>query len=245
MPYIHNPAMFFIFQHPAFGGLYRNSDACSSSSSTRVSSTLSEFLFDQEVNTLLGKVAATYVPSHPYHNLRHAQHVTDSVDKLACMYEVGKRDRFLLVLAAMFHDAGHSGGELPDVENVKIASGHAFRSLSGFIKGVRHEVAALISVTAFDSEERVFIKEPTTLSEKILRDADLLGFQYQDWPDQLAGLATEMSIKVDTVDRALFFLKEHLVFMRSVPMYTEFGKSVKDKYVEALTEALTCFTCAN
>lgn len=55
----------------------------------------------------------------PYHNLNHLLTVLKFSDYIVREEGVYYDKRLPLHLAALFHDVNHSGGELPDSENIK------------------------------------------------------------------------------------------------------------------------------
>ena len=99
-----------------------------------------------------------------YHNLRHTQRVVNSTEELADHYELDKKERKLLLLAAWLHDAGYTqGSENHEEASCEIA--REFLSEKKLDKEEIDQVCELIMATKR-------FHEPKNLHEEILRDAD-------------------------------------------------------------------------
>lgn len=98
--------------------------------------------------------------SNPYHNDKHIlfvwQMAMEIFAKYKKEYNLKSKDQLILGLAAIFHDMNHSGGELPDNENIKL-------SINGFEQYVnefpeyeeyKNGVIELIRSTEFPHKKR-------------------------------------------------------------------------------------------
>ena len=181
--------------------------------------------------------------SCPYHNSAHAAHVADCCLALAKHESVtNDNGRLELLFASLMHDAGHSGGELPDSENVKRAIAQA-RIIHGvFDLGLNIDIATrLIAVTEFDAEKQTFVHKPETKLEMIIRDADLLGFTSPAWPEMAAGLFDEVygtATEGDALSINEKRLLTNLEFLRSCTFYTSFGRTLFAEYASEMSRAL-------
>lgn len=130
-----------------------------------------------------------------YHNLDHCL----TVAVLACDF-VGQsivaegkrlRDNKRLMemtnLVGFYHDQGHSGGKTSDAENIEVAVRWMLECEVGNFN--TEELATMAN--AIRCTEFPFVREPTTLMEMAIRDADLLaipfftGTQVVEWSVRL------------------------------------------------------------
>jgi len=161
----------------------------------------------------------------PYHNNQHLFHVARLANQL---YRSGwdyNRDREReLIVAALFHDYDHSGGEWPDRLNIQRAQLNASEYL------IRHPsygisakaVSDLIAVTEFP-----FQVEPTNDLERCLRDADLLySFSEDTIPDIMDGLRSEMERSTQSEITVTEFAAAQERFINNMVFYTPFARNV-------------------
>lgn len=135
-----------------------------------------------------------------------------------------------LLLAAAFHDIGHTGGREPDAVNVSIALTlcSEFMSLMKInTRGIarssvdKQMVLDLIQVTQFP-----FKLEPTTIAQEIIRDSDLLQILEPTWYDVIyQNLFTEInrSREVSFKD----FCSGQRDFLHAAKFYSNWWNEVK------------------
>lgn len=162
---------------------------------------------------------------HPYHNGAHCLNVAKRCFEAATFYDLGYSSIRALLLAALFHDFGHTGGRLDDSENIKNAlfglSVHA--PSSGIDKQF---VTQLIRITEFP-----FKYEPLLIEEKILRDADLLTIAQPDWYSVLIhGLRHEISVAKGIQVTELEMMEGQIKFMDSAKFYTNWGQQQYERW---------------
>lgn len=176
-----------------------------------------------------------YAPNtgHPYHNFRHMMHMMCQT-YLGAKYmgypSVGK-DRFrALLIAAMFHDYGHSGKMGNDSEEIKRAQSAAEQFILKEDKILLPEIVGLIGATEFPHADC----DPTTAA-KILRDADMSQGLSDVWQQQiLFGLSLEKGTS------PIECLKEQKTFLSSLSFYTHWGKRKFGKLIpERIAEVET------
>src|ERR1019366_5684420 len=93
-----------------------------------------------------------------------------------------------ILLAALFHDFNHSGGKLPDNENIK----NAVSCIQALLTNIHPLVIDCIECTEYP-----FVKEPLTIEQRIIRDADLMQFRYTNWMDMIGkNLRKEMEVRL-------------------------------------------------
>ena len=160
----------------------------------------------------------------PYHNLLHTLSMVDSCFKAASFYNLPLISIRQLCVAALFHDYDHSGGKLPDSENIKaaIAGFNIQNSMVGHPNYIEFAttVPRFISVTEYP-----YVVVPHCIEEKILRDCDLLSIMYDDWYERVViGLGQEMCVKAGRVITEREMIEGQLEFLSKVTMFTDWGK---------------------
>lgn len=185
-------------------------------------------------------------PDNGYHNKTHAKSVVASVVAVIESYygaeivpgvESNKAiDTYPYLVAAAFHDAGHSGNPGPDSEKVRKATAlfiDYMRSTLHYspLHHSRGLIIDMIHSTEFDPKTY-----PDNETGYVLRDADLIGFVYKEHPEQLAGLADELGIKIETEEDGLEFLFNHYKFYRSLKLKSKYAQSLVNDYLEILSK---------
>ena len=143
------------------------------------------------------KVVEANPSAAPYHNNYHAYSMVVNCAELyegcavVAVPQLHKVAPFQLLIAALFHDYAHSGGILSDAENITAACRLVTKEISPLlIVGDGEEVTRLIQITHFP-----FKREPVTLEEKIIRDADLLQITMPSYAYQVyKGLISEIRL---------------------------------------------------
>lgn len=137
--------------------------------------------------------------NNPYHNLYHTFTVTFYCwlysERLQMNEESLRNIKNIknLLLAALFHDVDHSGGESSDSHNVLMAKRALMEALNAEGELDRYEeIADIINATQFPY---IIDDKDLTLSQKIIRDADLSqSFEVETFEQHnLLGLAKEMN----------------------------------------------------
>jgi HD superfamily phosphodiesterase len=156
---------------------------------------------------------------NPYHNLEHTYFVMDTCYKIM---KSQKLDSTELLIAAAFHDWGHSAGKLSDAQNIE-------RALSGYQNYINqlplHKsdlVIQLIKSTQFPYE-----KEPDNWNEleplvKILRDADRLQWCQPNWKQMVLINLFEKELNKDLKEAVI----AQISFIESFKPYTSWGQSL-------------------
>lgn len=160
----------------------------------------------------------------PYHNVEHMRAVANIAMRIYySIYMPGKvanTQAKLLFLAASFHDFNHAGRkDVPDSENIAKAI-EAFRTFYQSVEPNNHDftieyVSNLIAVTEYP-----FIKEPVTLTEMIIRDADLLMVSEPDAHAFIEGLDEELERPTKTS------IKDISKWLEEQTFYTVTGKEI-------------------
>ena len=142
-----------------------------------------------------GNGVNTIMPT--YHNWKHMSHVTDIAMQVATELGMSKIDKYNLFIACMFHDYGHSLGTYTDSYNINVAclkvksifNNHTLSELNTLSMHNESEIIDIIKATQYP-----FVIKPETLSEKIIRDADLTMPMSKDANAYASGLSCELSL---------------------------------------------------
>lgn len=169
----------------------------------------------------------------PYHNNRHMYGVAVVADYLY-RTEVGfdgySVDLERLIVAALMHDYQHSGGVQSDDVNVRRAM-DAIPYI--YFRGVPY-IQQMIAITEYP-----FKHEPRSISEKCLRDADLLYATLSNEPAiVMEGLRAEMiASRGEDITRA-DMVKGQKAFMQSAVLYTDAGRILFDRFTPEYIRSL-------
>lgn len=145
-----------------------------------------------------------------------------------------------LMLAAMFHDFGHSGGVTTDSVNIETAIGAVlefykttktfsrFKRSNGDVTrqaNVTHLFS--VAVSAIRCTEFPFVTEPQGLLQECLRDADLLYTAIIGKPELvLEDLREEMEVRLGRKITYTEMLEGQKTFLNNATLYTETGKQL-------------------
>jgi hypothetical protein len=186
---------------------------------------------------------------NPYHNLEHELAVAyyaftayvnePEADETTLRHYSEVED---LLMAALFHDHGHSGGKNPDNVNVQRAiefvRGPIFsrNALLGWDKRRANSVSDIIRVTMF--KDGAFPFSPANLVQKSIRDADLMSIYTFEGRALLVGLYTELGINMLALDAGARWsaLEKNATFLREATMFTKFGRQMQEFHLERALE---------
>lgn len=166
----------------------------------------------------------------PYHNWTHIQHMVESVYEGALYHQLGPQCQIDLVVAALFHDYGHTGGKESDASNIRIAK-MALDSYTatqvGKIEYIPDVVRLLISVTQYP-----FVITPIFTQERIIRDADLMEMGRDTWYEMvIEGLRKEMEVSQKKEITVEEMLRGQVEFHEKVEWYSDWGRIFREKQV--------------
>jgi len=182
--------------------------------------------------TIAGHVIQTYeamdVPHYPYHNLEHTRGVVTHCREIAAYYSFSKRDAFVLVAAAWFHDIGHLFGAI---------EGHEERGvvvMKQYLSNIPGELTMAIATGILATK---LPPCPHTLIEKAICDADTfhLGTVQFRQTDPLVRKEIELrkgSAIADWSSRTLAMLKRHEFFTDYCQTLLAKGKEENIRWVE-------------
>ncbi|MEM9001045.1 MAG: Pycsar system effector family protein [Bacteroidota bacterium] len=123
-------------------------------------------------------------PNFLYHNLRHTQRVVKSTKELLDFYDLPEEENEIVLVSAWMHDTGYTKGVDNHEENsCKIAI--SFLNEQQYPKDKVEKVCACIMATKR-------YQEPTSLHEKIIRDADASHFAQSSYLETTDYLKEEL-----------------------------------------------------
>lgn len=205
------------------------------SESTDFISDINKFISENDwANTIINlhKESNTALNA-PYHNLYHNLVVANGCLEGSRYYKLSKDETNNLICAALFHDFNHSAGLETDDYNIS-ESIKSFESWFDNQSNIdSNKVIEIISTTRYP-----YIKEPKTLSEKIIRDADLSQlFEIGRLEKTYTELAKELGItSKQGIEGTIKFIDE-------IKPYTEWFKikleSNKQSIIDKLNEILS------
>src|SRR5438045_4362365 len=113
-------------------------------------------------------------PEFVFHNLEHTEDVAEASSMMADHYHLSDDDRFVLMLAAWFHDTGYSSGHPEGHEEVSVQLATKFMQEHAVDETTIQKVNSSIRATRMP-------QSPIGLLEKILCDSDLMHLATDDF----------------------------------------------------------------
>lgn len=205
----------------------------------------------------------------PYHNNAHMCSVWDIAqsiwEKEKVLTTSGSRQditvypepdaTMTLMLAALFHDFGHSGGVTTDNVNIETAIEallEFYKTTTSFLRfkksngdiGRQAHVTHLFSVAvrAIRCTEFPFVTPPEGLLQQVLRDADLLYTAIIGKPELvLEDLREEMQVRLGREISYTEMLEGQKAFLNNAILYTETGKQLWSEKAEPFYAAMESY----
>lgn len=158
---------------------------------------------------------STYLP---YHNTGHMITVATNVLEGATHYSLSENEKNELVIAGLFHDYNHSGGEFKDDVNIQ----RAIEGLNEFYKqnDIYTDKGTVISI--IEATQYPYVEtnpDNLTLQQKIIRDADLMQ-TYEDNYFQQCILGLKSEFKTPSMD---VMLENQIKFLLNANTWTDWG----------------------
>lgn len=178
---------------------------------------------------------------NPYHNNKHMIEVARLADRLykaesyvPTVPVAGDVQRAILLTAAMLHDLNHTGGAHKDNLNIHFAIDGIRAYLHEYPKEFVEAVVDLVKLTEYP-----FVKEPVTIIDKCMRDADILYAVMSGEPKIIMeDLRQEMECFHNKPISYEEMLEGQLKFNESVVTYTVLGGVLWKKHSVTYTEQL-------
>jgi hypothetical protein len=159
----------------------------------------------------------------PYHNNDHCYNVAVDAYDLGKMFpEMNERSLRHLLVAGLFHDYAHTGYSHPD--NLNIAAAEQFvKSIAPDLKSMDINVGRIIRLIRA-TENPSPPNRKYSLDEKIIRDADLLGWcQEENHEKFLAGLSVEFEEPVTRESTKRFLSSTKFYTKQAVQKFKKAG----------------------
>lgn len=158
-------------------------------------------------------------PELVFHTLDHTEDVAEACSRMADHYQIKDEERFILMLAAWFHDTGYSlgTGAGHEEESVKIVT--EFLRQHNIDDATIHKVSSCIHATRMP-------QSPVTLIEKILCDADLFHLSTEDFKarNQLLKQEQETLLRVKIAKKD--WKKNNIQFLETHKYFTDYGQNI-------------------
>ncbi len=169
------------------------------------------------VNFLNTNIESKFV----YHNLAHTQRVVEKVQELTVSNEFDDNDRYVLEIAAWFHDTGFTKTvEGHEEESVKIAS--EFLKTNDASAQTIALVSSIILATQIDYT-------PKTKLEGIIKDADCAHVSSKNYDEYAALLKKELELTLNHKITKTEWINNNIDFLTHHKFYTSLAASKWEK----------------
>jgi hypothetical protein len=168
----------------------------------------------------------------PYHNIRHMLHVMWNTYNAAMFYGIDGIKLRNMLIAALFHDFGHTGNLSDDSVNIEIAiTGLDNNILSEDIE-YRNEIISYIKATGVPPIEIENTEE--NLPKLILRDADLSYTLENVWIQPVNfGLNIEMGISTENILKFQETFLTKILVLSTNWAKEKYSQKIKDRIEES------------
>ena len=156
-------------------------------------------------------------PEFVFHNLDHTEAVSEACSRMADYYQLGDDDRFVLMLAAWFHDTGYSAGKAEGHEEVSVQTATQFLRDHHVAENIIQRVGSSIRATQMP-------QSPVSQIEKILCDADLWHLSTEDFKAMSQLLKQERQNLLGQKISKKDWRKGNIKFLESHAYFTEYGQ---------------------
>lgn len=172
----------------------------------------------------------------PYHNLYHTNCMVINCAEGAAAMLLAHEDTRTLLLSAIFHDFGHSGGKQQDDQNIRVAIAGlmTYCASDKLLEGCVHEAAEIIKATQYP-----YVAEAETLSQKIMQDADMMQMYMPGWEEQIfTGLRREIEVASGKEISRSDMIRMQIKFMEEVEWQTSWAIKRADSEWTNLIESV-------
>lgn len=166
-----------------------------------------------------------------FHTLQHTEEVVEACRLLAEAMQVNQEDRFVLLLAAWFHDTGYTSGTSKDHEAASIVIADQFMVTHNIEVVVQNKVRACINATRMP-------QSPDTPLEQIICDADLFHLGTDAFDEKNKLLRQELNEFGDNDVSKKDWRKINIRFLERHEYFTSYAKEklqpVKERHLADL-----------
>jgi predicted metal-dependent HD superfamily phosphohydrolase len=156
-------------------------------------------------------------PEFVFHNLDHTEAVAESCSLMADHYHLNDEDRFVLMLAAWFHDTGYSSGKVEGHEEISVQIATQFLQQHHVDETIQQRVSSCIQATRMP-------QSPISQVEKILCDADLLHLSTDDFKAVSQLLKQERENLLGQKISKKEWRRGNVKFLQDHRYFTEYGQ---------------------
>lgn len=178
---------------------------------------------EQILSAARNYVTETYVhkvkPEFVFHNLDHTEDVAEACSRMADHYQLKEDDRFILMLAAWFHDTGYSLGNAAGHEDESVRIATEFLSAHNVDETTIQKVSSCIRATKMP-------QSPVSQIEKILCDADLFHLATEDFKARNQLLKQEQESVLGHKIEKKDWKKNNIQFLQNHKYFTDYGQQV-------------------
>ena len=168
-----------------------------------------------------------------FHSLQHTQEVVAACQVLADSQQISEQDRFVLYLAAWFHDTGYTSGSSINHEAVSVKLAQEFMNARSIPADVQARVIGCINATKMP-------QTPDNYLEEIICDADLFHLGTDAFDEKNKMLRRELNEFGDNDVSKKEWLRINIRFLERHTYFTTYGKEklqpVKDRHLARLLE---------
>jgi HD superfamily phosphodiesterase len=154
-----------------------------------------------------------------FHTLEHTEEVADACSRMADYYHLDSEDRFVLMLAAWFHDTGYTAGQADGHEGVSIQLASDFMQQQNVEEAIASRVNSAIHATRMP-------QSPLSQLEKILCDADLMHLATEDFKAKSQLLKQERESLLGEKISKKEWRKNNVQFLGNHKYFTDFGQQL-------------------
>jgi predicted metal-dependent HD superfamily phosphohydrolase len=181
----------------------------------------------KKIKSELVKQAQKYVmgllqeklPAHVvYHNAAHTKEVAEAALEIGEAEGLSEEDLEMVVLAALFHDTGHTVDAQAHEEHSKAIAG-AFLHERGFPIDKIEQVQSVIDATKMP-------QSPQNVLQQVMCDADLRHLASKDFEPKSELLRQEWKAEHGRVYTDEEWIAQNIAFLRSHSYFTAYGQSV-------------------
>ncbi|MFL5741421.1 MAG: Pycsar system effector family protein [Flavisolibacter sp.] len=156
-------------------------------------------------------------PEFVFHNLDHTESVAEAASQMADYYQLSDEDRFVLMMAAWFHDTGYSSGRTEGHEDVSVQIATRFLHQHHIDDLLIQRINSAIQATRMP-------QSPVSQVEKILCDADLAHLATGDFKAMSQLLKQERENLLGQKISKKDWRKGNIKFLEDHKYYTEYGQ---------------------
>jgi len=158
-------------------------------------------------------------PEFVFHSLEHTEAVADAASQMSDHYHLSADDRFVLMLAAWFHDTGYSSGRADGHEEASVQIATQFLEQQHVDATTIQRVSSCILATHMP-------QSPISQVEKILCDADLMHLATGDFKAMNQLLKQERENLLGQKIPKKEWRKHNIKFLEDHKYFTEYGQEI-------------------